>query len=59
MTGIYKITSPSGKIYIGSSINIDKRIKYYSSGNCKGQIRLFNSIVKYGWNNHILEILEE
>jgi predicted GIY-YIG superfamily endonuclease len=24
-TGIYKITSPSGKIYIGQSIDIEKR----------------------------------
>ena len=27
--GIYKITSPSGKIYIGSSKNINKRWKDY------------------------------
>ena len=35
-TGIYKITSPSGKIYIGQSIDINKRInvtnfKYYEN----------------------------
>jgi predicted GIY-YIG superfamily endonuclease len=27
--GIYKITSPSNKIYIGQSINIERRIKQY------------------------------
>lgn len=59
MIGVYKITSPSGKIYIGSSIDIEKRIKYYSSSNCKGQRRLYNSIIKYGWTNHLFEILEE
>lgn len=59
MIGVYKITSPSGKIYIGSSINIEKRIKYYSSSNCKGQYRLYNSINKYGWKSHIFEIIEE
>lgn len=59
MTGIYKIESPSGKIYIGSSVNIYHRIKYYKSKNCKGQRKLFNSIEKYGWGNHKFEILEE
>lgn len=57
--GIYKITSPSGRIYIGSSINIYKRIRSYKNGNCYGQRKLLNSILKYGWHNHILEILEE
>ena len=59
MIGIYKITSPSGKIYIGSSLNINKRINYYKSNNCKGQVKLYNSLYKYGWENHNLEILEE
>lgn len=59
MIGIYKITSPSGKIYIGSSINIEKRIKYYKSLNCKGQTKLYNSIQKYGWENHLFEVICE
>lgn len=58
MIGIYKITSPTGKIYIGQSINIEKRKTTYKYKNCKGQIKLFNSIQKYGWNNHKFEILE-
>lgn len=33
MIGIYKITSPSGKIYIGSSLNINKRINYFLNNN--------------------------
>jgi group I intron endonuclease len=58
MIGIYKITSPSKKVYIGSSNNIPKRLNYYKSGNCKGQIKLYNSILKYGWINHKVEVLE-
>lgn len=54
---IYKITSPSGKIYIGQSGNIVKRFKAYNSGSCKMQNKLYNSIKKYGWNNHSTEIL--
>jgi group I intron endonuclease len=57
-SGIYKITSPTNKIYIGSSININHRIKYYKSLNCKGQIKLYNSLKKYGWSKHKFEIVE-
>ena len=57
--GIYKITSPSGKIYIGQSVDIHQRWKFYSFYNCKNQIKLYNSIKKYGWENHIHEVIEE
>lgn len=59
MIGIYKITSPSGKIYIGQSINIEKRFKTYKRLTCKEQIRLYNSFKKYGIENHIFEVLEQ
>jgi group I intron endonuclease len=59
MIGIYKITSPTNKIYIGSSIDIENRIKYYKSLDCKGQKRLYASLKKYGFSNHFFEILEE
>ncbi len=57
--GIYKITNPKQKVYIGSSIDIYKRIKHYKSKDCKGQIKLYNSILKYGWANHKFEIICE
>lgn len=56
--GIYKITSPSGKVYVGKSINIKKRWSQYVCRDCKGQIKLYRSFVKYGVENHIFEILE-
>lgn len=33
ITGIYKIISPTGKIYIGQSIDIEKRWKAYKRLN--------------------------
>lgn len=57
--GIYKIVSPSGKIYIGQSSNIENRKYYYEKLHCTKQIRLYNSIKKYGWDNHIFDIIEE
>lgn len=59
MTGIYKITSPSGKNYIGQSINIEKRFKQYFFLNCKQQYKIYNSLKKYGVENHIFQVIEE
>jgi group I intron endonuclease len=58
-TGIYKITSPSGKIYIGQSIDIEKRWEWYKKIRCKSQIKLYNSLKKHGVNSHTFEIIEE
>jgi group I intron endonuclease len=57
--GIYKITSPTGKIYIGQSVDIEKRFKKYKSLNCTGQPKLYNSFIKHGFNSHIFEIIKE
>lgn len=59
MTGIYKITSPSNKIYIGQTINFEKRLKYYNSLNCRSQTVLYRSLLKHGIKNHTFEIIEE
>lgn len=54
---IYKITSPTGKIYIGQTINANKRYCTYRKKNCKNQSKLYNSIIKHGWESHIFEII--
>ncbi len=59
MVGIYKITSPSGRVYIGQSVNVEKRIKHYKYLHCKKQRRLYNSLIKYGYENHVFEVVEE
>ena len=55
--GIYKLTSPSGKVYIGQSWDIFKRFNKYKNLNCIRQSKLYNSLKKYGFENHIREIL--
>ena len=57
-TGIYKITSPSGKIYIGQSVDIQRRFKTYLRGKTNSQVRLHNSFKKYGIENHQFDIIE-
>jgi group I intron endonuclease len=59
LIGIYKIVSPTGKIYIGQSINIHQRWKFYSFYNCKNQTQLYNSLKKYSFKSHIKDIIEE
>jgi group I intron endonuclease len=55
---IYKITSPTGRVYIGVTSNYKKRIYAYKCGDCKSQSILYNSIVSHGFINHDIEIIE-
>lgn len=57
--GIYKITSPSNKIYIGQSWDIKARKYVYSCLNCKPQRKLYNSLLKHGFENHTFEIIHK
>lgn len=61
MIGIYKITNPNNKIYIGKSKNIEKRWCFYKTYNkhIRDQSKLYNSFQKYGVENHTFEIIEE
>ena len=59
MIGIYKILSPSNKIYIGQSVDIERRWKEYKNLYCINQRKLYFSLKKHGVENHIFEILEE
>jgi len=56
---VYKITSPSGKIYIGSTIKLRRRLNRYRRGNCPKQWKLLNSFNKYDPSNHVFEIIEK
>jgi group I intron endonuclease len=61
MAGIYKlICNNNGKVYIGKTVNLSKRLN--SHKNCansnKNKYRLQNAIVKHGWENFSVEILE-
>ena len=59
MICIYKITNPKGKVYIGQTTDYEKRLKYYKSNtSTKTQVKIYNSIQKYGFDNHIFEVIE-
>lgn len=56
---IYKITSPTNKIYIGQTFNFNKRMKSYRNLDCKSQRLLFRSLSKYGFQSHLIEIIHD
>jgi hypothetical protein len=56
--GIYKLTSPSGKCYIGQSVNIEKRFTGYRILKCKSQPKIYNALKKYGANKFNYDIVE-
>lgn len=56
--GIYKITSPTGRVYIGQSVDIKRRIRVYRyPEQVKSQRKLYDSLNKYGYAKHKFEIV--
>lgn len=59
--GIYKIVNPVGKIYVGQSHNIPDRWRSYRKPSFltkSMQKRIANSIIKYGYDAHLFEVIE-
>ena len=63
---VYTHTSPSGKVYVGQTVNIKKRWGYngehYKTKKKDGtfiQRTFARAIIKYGWENFIHEIILE
>lgn len=55
---IYRITSPTDRIYIGKTTNFKKRKQSYSRVR-KDQTLIHSSIKKYGIENHKFEVIDE
>ena len=59
MVGIYKITNPERKSYIGLSKDIEKRFKSHKTLQFRGNTKLRESLIQYTPDSHLFEILEE
>ena len=59
MVGIYKITNPEDKSYIGLSKDIEKRFQSHKALQFKGNNKFRESLIKHGKDSHLFEILEE
>ena len=60
MTGIYKILSPTGKVYIGQSFDIIHRWQAYKSiSKLSPKSNINKSLLKYGYSKHTFSIVHE
>lgn len=57
--GIYKITSPTGSVYIGQSFELKKRFRTYRVMDTKRQPKIHSSLVQHTPANHIFEVIHE
>jgi group I intron endonuclease len=59
--GVYKLTCKiNNKIYIGKGVNLRNRMREYSNygKNHKGRHYIQHAVIKHGWDNFSVEILE-
>lgn len=56
---IYKITNPSGNVYIGKTKNYKNRFNQYRNLHCESQPKLYNSFIKWGVENHSFQIIHK
>jgi group I intron endonuclease len=56
---IYKITNPSGQVYIGATADLKSRLYNYSKISCVSQTKLHDSIIEFGWTHHVVEVIEQ
>jgi group I intron endonuclease len=56
---IYKLTSPSGKVYIGRTDNFERRmIEHKCRITKQGRWPIYKAAKKYGWDNITKEIID-
>ena len=48
---IYKMTSPTDRVYVGLTSDLPKRKRNYRRADCKSQVLLYKSLNKYGFDN--------
>ena len=56
-SGVYMLTSPSGKMYIGQTTDLYTRLHSYKKHKCIGQDGILNALNKYGFENFKIDIL--
>jgi group I intron endonuclease len=56
--GIYCLTSPSGKSYVGQAVNLSRRLRAYRAHHCKGQRKIYHALSKYGFDAFKVTVLE-
>lgn len=55
---VYKITNPKGSVYVGQTVDLYLRLIHYKKGHTHKQKKIYASLQKYGYDNHVVEVLE-
>ena len=55
---IYKITSPSNRVYVGKTVDYVARLRNYKSLQLKRQDLIMRSLFKYGFKAHTFDIID-
>lgn len=55
---IYKMVSPSDRVYVGLTCDLPKRKRSYKRFDCKSQVLLYNSLNKHGFDNLNFEVID-
>lgn len=56
-TFIYRVTSPDGKVYIGQTVDLKRRLSEYKRGAVDKQPALQKSLKNFGFETHEVEVL--
>ena len=56
---IYKHTFPDGKVYIGQTLSGNTERRWQEGFGYQGQKKVFEAIVKFGWENIKHEVIED
>ena len=55
---IYRLVNPAGKVYVGQTKNFEVRMRAYKKLRCKGQPKIYASLLEYGYDRHTVEVIE-
>lgn len=57
---LYKIINNNGEVYIGCTQNLERRVRQYKQmgDTLKKQKRLYESLLKYGFEQHDIQVIE-
>lgn len=56
---LYKLTSPTGNVYVGQTRELKRRMSFYRRYHCVKQPHIMASLNQYGWEAHSMEIIAE
>jgi group I intron endonuclease len=59
IVGIYRLTAPDNSIYIGQTVNFARRKNDHSKYTKYRSAPLSNSLLKFGYKNHKMELIHE